>query len=147
MFRPFLCMLIITQSKLNVLITTLTEKKVSATKIYLFEAVNQEQNSKVYCVCADVSISPNRYNQFCVHENTFLSGSTNPLNSEILLPLSGFYYYNIYENPNSVLSPVGLHQLETGKLLVLASKTQSVPVFVSAINPDQIVYNPEKYLK
>lgn len=139
-------MVIITQSKLNVVVTTLTEKKISPTKIYLFEAFNQETNKSTYCVCSDVSVSPNRYNQFCIYENTGLSGVTNPLNSQILLPLAGFYYYNIYENPNSVLSPAGLHRVETGKLLVIASKIQSTPTYASTVNPGNFVYNPEQYL-
>lgn len=139
-------MLIITQGRLNVLVTTLTEKKVNATKIYLIELVQSQENKKFYCVNTDVSISPNRYNQFCVYENSGISGTTNPLNGQILLPLAGFYYYNVYENPLSVLSPTGLHQVETGKCLVIANKVLINPTYVSNANQQEIVFNPENYL-
>lgn len=140
-------MVIITQNTVNQVIVTLTEKKQSATKIYLFEFVNQQSKDKVYCVSSDLSTSPNRYNLFCINETSQASGGTNPLDSDVPLPLAGFYYYNVYENPGSVLSPVGLNQVETGKALIIANKTKTVPVYVSDTASKKVVYNPEIFLK
>jgi hypothetical protein len=133
-------MLIITQNQINPLVVTLTEKKQLSTKIYLLELINNQSNTKVYCIANDVSVSPDRYNEFCITETSQSSGGTNPFDSEVSLPLDGFYYYNIYENPDSLLVPSGLNQVETGKLLVLSNKIVVTPIYTSSINPSQQVY-------
>lgn len=140
-------MIIIKQGQTNQIVVTLTEKKVTSTSIYLFEFVNQTSSDKFYCVSPDVSTSKNRYNEFCIEEMTDASGTTNPYDSEILLALSGFYYYNVYENPSSLLSPSGLNQVETGKCLVLANKTITAPVYQSTKNPNLIVFNNENFIR
>jgi hypothetical protein len=136
-------MLVITQGNVNKLVVTLTEKKVTDSNIYLIEFVNQESKNKYYVVGQDVSVSPNRYNEFCITETTGSSGTTNPFNEQIQLPLSGFYFYNVYENPNSVIISTGLNQVETGKVLVLVNPASIVktPTYKSAVNPGLIVYN------
>jgi hypothetical protein len=133
-------MIILLQGNVNKISVTLTEKKQSSTTIYLFEFINQESRNKLYTVAPDLSTSPNRYNQFCITETTGLSGTTNPLNAQVFLTLAGFYYYNVYENPNSVLSPAGLNQVETGKALVIAPASAPTPTYVSSVNPTLIVY-------
>lgn len=140
-------MIVLTQNTVNQVVVTLTEKKQSSTKIYLFEFVNQQAQSKVYCISSDLSTSPNRYNLFCINETSQASGGTNPLDSDVPLPLPGFYYYNVYENPGSVLSPTGLNQVETGKALVIANKVQSTPTYVSNVNPKKVIYNKEIFQK
>lgn len=133
-------MIILVQGSVNKIAVTLTEKKQSNTTIYLFEFINQESNNKFYCIAPDLSTSPNRYNAFCITETSGLSGTTNPNNAQVFLTLNGFYYYNIYENPNSVLVPKGLNEVETGKALVVAGSKISTPTYKSKINPGLIVY-------
>lgn len=137
-------MLLITQNKVNKLVTTLTEFKITNTSIYLLELTNQDTKERFYCVCTDLSCSKNRSNSFCVTETYQSSGGTNPLNAQVALSLPGFYYYNVYENPDSILNPSGLNKVETGKLLVIEnlpiSPTKS---YVNETYPDKKVYNRE----
>lgn len=139
-------MLLITQDRANKIVTTLTEFKITDTNIYLFELTNQDSNQKFYCVCIDTSPSKNRYNAFCVTETFQSSGGTNPLNAQIALSLPGFYYYNVYENPDSLLSPTGLNRVETGKLLVIANKV-IIPItkYERIPSPTKIIYNREQF--
>lgn len=139
-------MVIITQNRTNKIVTTLTEKKVTTSYIYLFEFTNATSNEKFYTVATDLSGSKQRFNAFCITETSQSSGGTNPFDSEVSLALSGFYYYNVYENPNSVLNPSGLNKVETGKMLVIANKIVVNPTYQSAVNPNLVVFNPELFL-
>jgi hypothetical protein len=138
-------MVVITQNHVNQVVTTLTEKKQSCTRIYLIKLYNETTKYDFFCVVTDKSHSPNRYNLFCVTETSQSTGTTNPYDGQLALPLSGFYSYHIYENPYSSLSPTGLHLVEQGKWLVLKNKFQEAPKYESGVNPKLQVYDPENY--
>jgi|ERR1700722_4048594 len=134
-------MIVINQNSLNKIIATLFAECTTDTTIFLFEIINRTTNNSYYCVVNDVSNSPDRYQEFCVLAT---SGTTDPLQSQINLPLAGQYDYNFYENPNSLLSPTGLNKVESGKLLVVTPST-SLPAYQSNINPSLQVYDATKY--
>jgi len=137
-------MLIINQNSLNKLVVTLfAEDILTDNNIYLFEFINLTTRGYFYCVATDVSTSPFRHNDFCITE-TGPSGTTNPYAAQVNLPLPGQYSYNVYENPESVLSPSGLHRVESGKLLVMGVDTTQA-AFQSAVNPNLQVYNSKIY--
>jgi hypothetical protein len=137
-------MLIINQNSLNKLVVTLfAEDVLTDNNIYLFEFINLTTNGYFYCVATDVSTSPYRHNDFCITE-TGPSGSTDPYAGQVNLPLPGQYSYNVYENPQSVLTPSGLHRVESGKLLVVGV-TAASPAFQSAVNPNLVAYNNNIY--
>jgi|SRR5579863_2847068 hypothetical protein len=137
-------MLVIQQGTLNKLVVTLFEEdQLTDNNIYLFEFINLTTNASFYCVATDVSKSPYRHNDFCITE-TSPSGSTNPLAAQIRLSLPGQYLYNVYENPNSVLSPTGLNMVESGKALV-EGVDQPVNSFQSTVNPGLVAYNSGQF--
>jgi hypothetical protein len=133
-------MLVIQQNSINKLVVTLFEEDVLTDNlIYLFEFINLTTNGYFYCVASDKSKSPYRHNDFCITE-TGPSGSTDPYNAQVNLPLPGQYLYNIYENPLSVLSPAGLNLVESGKVRVVGVTTPANS-FQSSVNPNLVAYN------
>jgi len=72
---------------------TLTEKTTIANPTYLFEFINNQSLAKVYCICADTSLYPLRYNRFTIVVKT--SGAV-ALSGEINLTIGDEYDYNIY---------------------------------------------------
>ena len=72
---------------------TLTEKTTISNPTYLFEFINNQGFGKVYCICADTSLYPERYNRFTI---VVKSSGAVPLNGEINLTLGDEYDYNIY---------------------------------------------------
>lgn len=90
-------MIKITQTSVNEIIVTLTEKVTLATPYFLFKFENQQTKQLFYCIAADTSSYTDRYNEFSIQEKT------NPAltNGEIRLANEGFYNYTIYEQVSS----------------------------------------------
>jgi hypothetical protein len=130
-------MIIIRQNKLNQVVTTLKEMQCVPSTIYLLQFINKSTNDFFYVIATDISTSPDRYQLFCITE--IGSGTPDPTQGEVLLTLQGQYDYNIFANPDSLLDPTGLNQVETGKLLVTGFSPQ-LPVYQSNVNPDLVMY-------
>ena len=125
----------------NQVIVTLAEKKMLNTDIYLFEFTNILSNEKFYCVSQDSSEHQYRYQRFCITHIS--SGSTDPYQSQVNIPLEGFYDYVAYENPDSVLNPDGLNVVEVGRMKLIGF-SQSIPTFEPANNTRK-VFDPKNY--
>lgn len=133
-------MIIINQNTSNTEDFTLAEKKLYNTDLYLFEFINQVSNEFFYCIAQDKSYSQYRFNRFCLKHKT---GTVDPTVGEINMKLEGFYKYNVYENPNSVLLPAGLNLCETGKM-----KCIGVPTIIKTFEPSsntKKVFDPKSY--
>lgn len=133
---------IITQSKVNLLQLATVDGNVTSVSVYLLEFVNKTTSNKYYCVAVNKS-NTIRYVAFCITETFSSSGGTNPYASQVALALSGQYYLNVYENPNSLLSPSTLNQVATTFALVINPAPVVTPSYQSAVNPNLQVYNPE----
>lgn len=81
----------------NEVILTLTEKVTLSSPYFLFEFINSESKEKKYCIAADTSAYPERYNKFTITEKT----SPTPTSGEVTLSLPGFWHYNVYEQSSS----------------------------------------------
>lgn len=90
-------MIKITQTSVNEIIVTLTEKVTLSSPYFLFQFENQQTKQLYYCISADTSSYTDRYNDFSIEEKT------NPTltNGEIRLANEGFYNYTIYEQESS----------------------------------------------
>ena len=84
---------------------TLTELTTISDVEYLFEFIEEQTDTKLYRVLADISTNKNRYNEFTVNSGAFL------------FPIDGFYTYNVYEQNSGSgnLNPSGLNRVETGR--------------------------------
>lgn len=133
-------MIIINQNTSNTTDLTLAEKKLNNTDVYLFEFINQVSNEFFYCIGLDKSYSQYRFNRFCLKHKT---GTIDPTAGEINMKLEGFYRYNIYENPNSVLLPAGLNLCETGKMKCIGAPT--ITKTFEPSNTTKKVFNPKDY--
>jgi hypothetical protein len=122
-------MIVLKQDIQNQIVVTLTEKKTVITDVYLLELTNQTSFVSYYLVIEDVSSRKERFNLFAL-----------TLGTDLILPLNGFYLYNIYENPDELLLPTGLNKVETGKLFV-SGETETTTAYQNE-TPDLIVYNP-----
>jgi hypothetical protein len=119
----------------NLVTVTLTERKQTCTDTYLFEFIDSAKNY-YYCIANDLSLN-DRYNKFIINSVTASADNTN---AEIDFNLNTQYTYNIYENPSSSLSPVGLWNCETGIAKVLNAPTGSVYFTGSTVLPIYQVY-------
>ena len=96
----------------NVVVVTLSEKITIASPYFLFEFINNQTQQKYYCISADVSVYPERYNKFTIVVKTTTPA---PLSGEIQIPLGDEYTYNVYEQSNNTnLNPSGLTVVENG---------------------------------
>ena len=96
----------------NVVVVTLSEKITIASPYFLFEFINNQTQQKYYCISADVSVYPERYNKFTIVVKTTTPA---PLSGEIQIPLGDEYTYNVYEQSNNTnLNPTGLTVVENG---------------------------------
>ena len=97
----------------NTVALTLTEKTTLSNAKYLFEFINNQTQQKTYCIAADTSLYPERYNLFVITVKT----SPNNLVGEILLTLGDEYSYNVYEQASTTnLDPTGLTKVEDGMM-------------------------------
>jgi hypothetical protein len=96
----------------NVVVLTLSEKISIASPNFLFEFINNQTQIKYYCISADLSLYPERYNKFTIVVKTT---TPSPLVGEIQIPLGDEYTYNVYEQVSSTnLVPTGLNVVENG---------------------------------
>jgi hypothetical protein len=96
----------------NVVVLTLSEKISIPSPYYLFEFINNQTQIKYYCISADLSLYPERYNKFTIVVKTT---TPSPLVGEIQIPLGDEYTYNVYEQSNNTnLDPSGLNVVENG---------------------------------
>lgn len=96
----------------NVVVLTLSEKISIASPNFLFEFINNQTQIKYYCISADLSLYPERYNKFTIVVKTT---TPSPLVGEIQIPLGDEYTYNVYEQVSSTnLDPSGLNVVENG---------------------------------
>lgn len=97
----------------NTVALTLTEKTTLSNAKYLFEFESVSTQQKTYCIAADTSLYPDRYNKFTITVKT----NPNNLIGEIALTLGDEYIYNIYEQASTTnLNPTGLTMVETGMM-------------------------------
>jgi hypothetical protein len=96
----------------NVVVFTLSEKITISSPNFLFEFINNQTQIKYYCISADLSLYPERYNKFTIVVKTT---TPSPLVGEIQIPLGDEYTYNVYEQVSSTnLVPTGLNVVENG---------------------------------
>jgi len=96
----------------NVVVLTLSEKITISSPNFLFEFINNQTQIKYYCISADLSLYPERYNKFTIVVKTT---TPDPLVGEINIPLGDEYTYNVYEQVSSTnLNPSGLTVVEIG---------------------------------
>jgi hypothetical protein len=96
----------------NVVVLTLSEKISIASPNFLFEFINNQTQIQYYCISADLSLYPERYNKFNIIVKTT---TPSPLVGEIQIPLGDEYTYNVYEQVSSTnLVPTGLNVVENG---------------------------------
>jgi hypothetical protein len=95
----------------NVVVLTLSEKISIASPNFLFEFINNQTQIKYYCISADLSLYPERYNKFTIVVKTT---TPSPLVGEIQIPLGDEYTYNVYEQSSTNLVPTGLNVVENG---------------------------------
>jgi len=96
----------------NVVVLTLSEKITISSPNFLFEFINNQTQIKYYCISADLSLYPERYNKFNIIVKTT---TPSPLVGEIQIPLGDEYTYNVYEQVSSTnLVPTGLNVVENG---------------------------------
>lgn len=98
-------MIYIDKNSLNNFVLTLTENSRLTNPNYLFQFKNEYvlNSEPIYWTAQDISLYPNRYNQFQLNEAA--SGSTSGGTSGATLSLiGGQYSYTVYESTASTLS-------------------------------------------
>lgn len=99
-------------------VTTVTELTTISNPEYLFEFVEEQTDESYYCILADTSLYPTRYNEFSITDG-----------SDLNFPIDGYYTYKIYEQPDGTgtLDPTGLTMVETGR----------AHVYVADVSPNE----------
>jgi hypothetical protein len=91
---------------------TLTEKTTIVDANYLFQFTSDQTKEDYFLICQDLATTEQkkRFNLFDITE-----GVDDPLNSGIILGLTGRYHYYIYEQVSDTnLDPTGLTIVERG---------------------------------
>ena len=91
---------------------TLTEKTTITDANYLFQFTSDQTKEDYFLICQDLATTEQkkRFNLFDITE-----GVDDPLNSKIILGLTGRYHYYIYEQVSDTnLDPTGLTIVERG---------------------------------
>jgi hypothetical protein len=113
---------------------TLTEKVSLSNPKFLFEFINNESQSKYYCISANLSAFKERFDSFSIR----LMASPNNLIGQINLSV-GEYDYNVYEQTSTTnLNPSGLNKLENGKCVVFNSSPSTITEYNGASLTDVI---------
>lgn len=113
---------------------TLTEKVSLSNPKFLFEFINNESQSKYYCISANLSAFKERFDSFSI----ILMASPNNLIGQINLSV-GEYDYNVYEQTSTTnLNPTGLNKLENGKCVVFNSSPSTITEYNGASLTDVI---------
>ena len=114
-------MIKINKNSANTVVLTLTEKCTLTNPLFLFRFTNDQSKVSYTFIALDDSLHPDRYNRFVITEKT----SPVLTNSEVNLPLPGFYHYEIYEQSSptnlNIANAVGI--VETGKVKVIGTNT------------------------
>lgn len=130
--------MVLEKNTTNKLIFTGTEKGTLINPSYLIEFIKDDTKEKVYCIGIDSSTNILVYNRCDV---TDVSGTPNPLNSEVKLN-EGFYIVNFYEQLSTTnLDPTGLTKVETKILRVMKSNYVSPIKEYNNSNNTTYVYN------
>lgn len=95
-------MLLINQGTTNSLILTLTENVTIDSPFYLFEFTNDVTMLSQYYILEDVSIHPDRYNEFLIDERTIVKsgggeGEYIPVGAEVFLSPAGQWTYRVFQ--------------------------------------------------
>jgi hypothetical protein len=106
-------MLLINQGTTNSLILTLTENVTIDSPFYLFEFTNDVTMVSQYIILEDISIHPERYNEFLIDERTIVRGGGGeggaiggvggvgidpiPVGAEISLSPAGQWTYRVFQ--------------------------------------------------
>jgi len=91
---------------------TLSEKTTLTDAVYLFNFNSDQTKEDYFLICQDLATTEQkkRFNLFNITE-----GVDDPLNSSIILGLTGRYHYTIYEQLSTTnLDPTGLNIVERG---------------------------------
>jgi hypothetical protein len=130
-------MIRIVKNQSNIIVLTLTERCTLTNPLFLFRFINDESKLSYTFIAQDTSLHTDRYNRFTITEKL---NPTLTL-SEVYLPLSGFYHYEIYEqtstsNLNYTLA-TGI--VEKGKVKVIGTSTTTTAY--DSQNKFNIIYN------
>lgn len=136
-------MIAIQKGQVNNFVVTLSEaiaeSEIVGMPYYLFEFQNDQSRELFYCVCQDISLYPNRYSEFNIEEKT----SPDVENSEIELPIAGYYSYQIFEQSSATnIDPLlcdNTTAIEKGKVVVNGAVVQNIVYDYTYQNK---VYNP-----
>lgn len=130
-------MILINKNSTNRRILTLSEKTSITDAVYLFEVTNDYSNAVKCFIAEDISINPERYNEFDFIENTI----EDLQNGTFSLSLTGFYKYKVYEQASGStnLDPTGLTEIDNGKLLV--KDTVVADLQYEGNTNEEVVYN------
>lgn len=95
-------------------VTTVTESTTLVNPEYLFEFIEEQTDESYFCILADTSLYPTRYNEFSITDG-----------SDLNFPIDGYYTYKIYEQPDGTgtLDPTGLTIVEKGRAHVYVTDT------------------------
>lgn len=123
-------MLLLTKSTNNTIVVTLLEKTTLTTPYYLFEFIDDGDNSFTCIAGANTSGDTNRYDRFIITEQPSVT-TADRQSGKIYLEKKGFYKYRIYEQAsatNLLTSSAGAI-VERGKAYVAHTPlTEYLPV-------------------
>jgi hypothetical protein len=130
-------MIRIVKNQSNIIVLTLTERCTLTNPLFLFRFINDESKVSYTFIAQDNSLHNDRYNRFVIVEKT----TPNRLLSEIELPLSGFYHYEIYEqtSPSNLNYTLATGIVEKGKVKVIGTSTTTTAY--DSQNKFNIIYN------
>lgn len=130
-------MIRIVKNQSNIIVLTLTERCTLTNPLFLFRFINDESKLSYTFIAQDNSLHNDRYNRFVIVEKT----TPNRLLSEIELPLSGFYHYEIYEqtSPTNLNYTLATGIVEKGKVKVIGTSTTTTAY--DSQNKFNIIYN------
>jgi hypothetical protein len=105
--------------------------------LFLFRFINDESKVSYTFIAQDTSLHTDRYNRFTITEKL---NPTLTL-SEVYLPLSGFYHYEIYEqtSPSNLNYTLATGIVEKGKVKVIGTSTTTTAY--DSQNKFNIIYN------
>jgi hypothetical protein len=107
----------------NIIVLTLTERCTLTNPLFLFRFINDESKVSYSFIGVDTSLHTDRYNRFTITEKL------NPTltQSEVYLPLNGFYHYEIYEqtSPTNLDYTLAVGIVETGKVKVIGTESST----------------------
>lgn len=122
----------------NSVAPTLAEKTTISNPVYLFEFINSQSQEKFYCIAADISIYPDRYNKFLIKVKT----SPNALLGEIDLQTADEYSYTVYaQHSTTNIDPLqAIEIVETG--MMIYDKTMTARSEYTSAQTTRKVYEP-----